>query len=114
MKKKRNILFVAVKYTLYSIILLALLFGASTCLWIIITDYMFRDFFRVLSLILRNAGSYSTLLVGVVITVFFQIYSREKDAEKEDKIKISEVGYYTLAFKREEDDFCETFYGEKW
>ena len=59
--------------------------------------------------ILKNAGPYSVLLVGIVITTFFQVYSKEKELQKEDKIKIGEVGYYTLAFKRQEDVYEEVY-----
>ena len=59
--------------------------------------YLFRlinyTIFEVLSKILKNAGSYSVLLVGIVITTFFQVYSKEKELEKEDRIKIGDGSY---------------------
>lgn len=103
----------AIKIILYVLIVLMGIFLGSTCLWILITPFKFQDFNKVLSLILKNAGSYSALLVGIVVTIFYQIYVKEKEIEKEDKIKISELGYYTLAFKRPEDDYREEYNGEK-
>ena len=44
---------------------------------------------------------------------FFQIYSKEKGLEAEQKIKIGEVGYYTLAFPREDSNYEEQFCGYK-
>lgn len=41
------------------------------------------------------------------------MYSKEKDIERENEIKIGEVGYYTLAFQRKEDDYTEEFCGDK-
>ena len=66
-----------------------------------------------LSKILQNAGSYSVLLVGIVITTFFQVYSKEKELEKDDRIKIGEVGYYTLCFPLEDEPYHEKFNGDK-
>lgn len=62
---------------------------------------------------MKNAGSYSTLLAGITVTVFCQIYLREKEIEREDKVKISEVGYYTLAFSLKNDDYSEEYTGDK-
>lgn len=38
---------------------------------------------------------------------------KEREIEQEDKIKIGELGYYTLAFKRPEDDHWEKYNGDK-
>ena len=77
--------------------------------WIFISPYKFSQFFEVLSKILKNAGSYSVLLVGIVITTFFQVYSKEKELEKEDRIKIGEVGYYTLSFPLKDEPYKEEY-----
>lgn len=103
----------ALKGCFFVIILLMILFTGSTFLWIFITPFKMQEFGYVLSLILKRAGSYSTLLVGIAVTVFYQIYSKEKEIEREDKVKIGEVGYYTLAFKRREDDYQEEYNGDK-
>lgn len=103
----------AIKATLYALIVLLGIFLGSTLLWILITSYEIQDFFLVLSLILKKAGSYSTLLVGIVVTIFYQISMKEREIEQEDKVKISELGYYTLAFKRPDDDYEEKYNGDK-
>lgn len=82
-------------------------------LWIAITAYTLGQFFEVLSLCIKNAGSYSVLLVEIVITIFCQIYSKEKELEEEQKIKVGEVGYYILAFSCAEDNYTEEFRGDK-
>ncbi|MBT9778978.1 hypothetical protein GPL15_21100 [Clostridium sp. MCC353] len=85
-------LFTAVKYMFISIIVLAVIVVGAALFWICITPYKLNQFCLVLSLILKNLGSYSVLLVGIVITIFFQVYSKEKELLREDKIKIGEVG----------------------
>ena len=87
-----------VKFILFTLVCLLLVFLLAALIWIIITPYETDDFFYVLSSILKRAGAYSTLLVGIVITIFVQIYTKEKELENEEKIKVSEIGYYTLAF----------------
>ena len=74
-----------------------------------ITPYKIIGFNYVLSQVLKNAGSYSTLLVGIVVTTFYQVYAKEMEIEQEDMIKISELGYYTLAFERNADDYEEEY-----
>lgn len=101
------------KGVLYVLVLLTVLFIVSAGLWILITPYEIKDFNYVLSRVLKNAGSYSTLLVGIAVTTFYQVYSKEKEQEQEDKIKINELGYYTLAFKRNEDSHEEAYNGDK-
>lgn len=103
----------AIKATLYALIVLFGIFLGSSLLWILITPYRIQDFFLVLSLILKKAGSYSTLLVGIVVTIFYQISMKDREIEQEDKVKISELGYYTLAFKRPDDDYQEEYNGDK-
>lgn len=49
----------------------------------------------------------------LLLQFFFQVYSKEKDIERENEIKIGEVGYYTLAFQRKGDDYTEEFCGDK-
>lgn len=113
MKRQENSFGVAIKYTFYVLLLLSVVFIGATVVWIGVTPYTIIQFNLVLSKILKNAGSYSVLLVGIVITTFFQVYSKEKELQKEDKIKIGEVGYYTLAFKRQEDVYEEVYNGDK-
>lgn len=103
----------AIKATLYALIVLFGIFLGSSLLWILITPYRIQDFFLVLSLILKKAGSYSTLLVGIVVTIFYQISMKEREIEQEDKVKICELGYYTLAFKRPDDNYKEKYNGDK-
>ncbi len=103
----------ALKECVFVIIMLFGLFIASTILWIIITPFRMGDFAYVLSLILKKSGSYSTLLVGVAVTIFYQMYSKDKELEREDRVKIGEVGYYTLAFRRKDDDYEEEYNGDK-
>ena len=88
----------ALKYLLVSLTLRATLFIAATVAWICITTYSFADFFVVLSLILKNAGSYSALLVGLVITIFFQKYQKQKELIETKNERIKQLGHYTLAF----------------
>lgn len=113
MRMKNHGLGFAIKCMFLVLTLLSTIFVGATVLWIIITSYTYEQFFLVLSLILKNAGSYSVLLVGIVITTFYQIYMKEVELEKEDRIKIEEVGYYTLAFRRPEDTYKENFKEEK-
>lgn len=113
MKRQDNSFWVAIKYTFYVLLLLSVVFIGATVVWIGVTPYTIIQFNLVLSKILKNAGPYSVLLVGIVITTFFQVYSKEKELQKEDKIKIGEVGYYTLAFKRQEDVYEEVYNGDK-
>lgn len=113
MNKNKQIFGTTIKYTIFAIILLMVIFVGVSILWIVITPYKLNQFVLVLSLCIKNAGSYSVVLVGIVITIFFQIYSKEKEIERDDRIKIEEVGYYTLAFPREEDGYIEQFHDDK-
>lgn len=113
MNTNKKIFGTAIKYTIFAIILLMAIFAGVSLLWIAITPYRVEQFLLVLSLCIKNAGSYSVLLVGIVITIFFQVYSKEKEIEREDRIKIEEVGYYTLCFPRMEDGYSERFQGDK-
>lgn len=110
---KKGKLKIAIAWSLASILIIGLIFLGMSCLWIGLTDYTYKDFTQVLCLCIKNAGAYSVLLVGVVVTIFFQIYSKEKEIESEEKIKIEEVGYYTLAFSLDESKYEEKFVGDK-
>ena len=110
---KKSKLKIAVAWSLASVLIIGMIFLAMSCLWIVLTDYTYKDFSQVLCLCIKNAGAYSVLLVGVVVTIFFQIYSKEKEIETEEKIKIEEVGYYTLAFSLDESKYEEEFVGDK-
>lgn len=103
----------ALKGCIFVIIILFTLFIASTFLWIFITPFKMKEFAYVLSLILKKAGTYSTVLVGIAVTVFYQMYSKEKELERDDRVKIGEVGYYTLAFIRKDDGYEEEYNGDK-
>lgn len=70
---------IAIKYTVYVLILVSGLFVCATGLWIFISPYKFPQFFEVLSKILKNAGSYSVLLVGIVITTFFKYTLKKRN-----------------------------------
>lgn len=100
MKKRK--LWTAIVWSFVASIAIGLFFLCMTCIWILLTDYTYKQFNQVLCLCIKNAGSYSVLLVGIVVTIFFQIYSKEKEIENEERVKIEEVGYYTLAFSLEE------------
>lgn len=113
MNKTDNSFKISIKYTSYALFLLGIVFLGATILWIWITPYNILEFNVVLSKVIKYAGSYSALLVGVIVTIFFQVYSKNKELELEDRIKIAEVGYYTLAFKRPEDDYFEEYTGDK-
>lgn len=107
------VLYRAIKYTFIVIGLLAVLYIGMTFLWIALSPYSFAEFHLVLRLCIKHAGSYSVLLVGIVVTIFFQVYIKEKEIEKEESIKIREVGDYTLAFKLKEDNYEEEYNGDK-
>ena len=112
MKRKKENLETAIKCTVIVVMLLIVIFIGMTFLWIMISSYSIDQFNIVLCLCIKNAGSYSVLLVGIVVTTFFQIYSKEKEKE-EEKIKIGEVGYYTLAFRKPDDKYEEVYNGDK-
>ncbi len=111
MKKRK--LWTAIVWSFVASIVIGLIFLCMTCVWILLTDYAYKQFNQVLCLCIKNAGSYSVLLVGIVVTIFFQIYSQEKEIENEERVKIEEVGYYTLAFSLEEFHYEEKFVGDK-
>lgn len=113
MRIKKSYLITAVQWTLVSVLVIGLIFIGTTFLWIGLTPYTFAQFNRVLSLCIKNAGTYSTLLVGIVVTIFWQIYSKEKEIEKDEKAKIKEIGYYTLCFPLKEYGYKEKFVGDK-
>lgn len=102
-----------VKFILFTLVCLLLVFLLAALIWIIITPYETDDFFYVLSIILKRAGAYSTLLVGIVITIFVQIYTKEKELENEEKIKVSEIGYYTLAFPNTDNSCNQEYDGNR-
>lgn len=110
---KKSKLKIAIAWTMVAVSIIGLIFLSMSCLWIVLTSYTYKDFAQVLCLCIKNAGAYSVLLVGVVVTIFFQIYSKEKELEDEEKIKIEEVGYYTLAFSLDESKYEEEFVGDK-
>ena len=110
---KKSKLKIAIVWTMVAVSIIGLIFLSMSCLWIVLTSYTYKDFAQVLCLCIKNAGAYSVLLVGVVVTIFFQICSKEKELEDEEKIKIEEVGYYTLAFSLDESKYEEEFVGDK-
>lgn len=68
---KKGKLKIAIAWSLASILIIGLIFWGMSCLWIGLTDYTYKDFTQVLCLCIKNAGAYSVLLVGVVVTIFF-------------------------------------------
>lgn len=96
-----------------SIFVVAAIFIFSDVIWIGISDYKFSDFFFVLQLILEKMGAYSTLLAAIVATIFFQSYTASKSEDKDIELKIQNIGHYTLAFPREDDEYSEKFTGDK-
>ena len=46
------------------------------------------------------------------LQLFFR-FILEKENEEEEKIKIGEVGYYTLAFRKPDDKYEEVYNGDK-
>lgn len=110
---KRNKLKTAIVWTFVVILIIVFIFFSMSCIWILLTKYTYKQFNQVLCLCIKNAGGYSVLLVGIVVTIFFQIYSKEKEIEDEEKTKIEEVGYYTLAFSLKENKHEEKYNGDK-
>jgi hypothetical protein len=96
-----------------SIVVIAVIFIFSTLIWIGISDFKFLDFFHVLQLLLKKMGAYSTLIAAIVATVFFQSYTESKSEDKDIELKIQNIGHYTLAFQREDDEYNEEFKGDK-
>ena len=68
---KKSKLKIAVAWSLASVLIIGMIFFAMSCLWIVLTDYTYKEFSQVLCLCIKNAGAYSVLLVGVVVTIFF-------------------------------------------
>lgn len=96
-----------------SIVVIVAIFVFSTLIWIAISDFKNSDFNFVLQLVLKKSGTYSVLLSAIVATIFFQSYTASKAEDKEKELKIESIGHYTLAFKREEDEYSEIFKGDK-
>lgn len=113
MDKFRKICWSAVQCIAFLMILFAVVFVGATLLCICITSFGIHDFRLVLYRILRHIESYNILLVGIGLIVFFRIYSKEKELEKEDAARTGEVGSYTLALGDFEAGFNEKFVGEK-
>ena len=61
-KMKNSKVVIALKSTIVVIALLMGIFILGTFLWILIIPFRMKDFFHVLSLIIKNGGLYSTLL----------------------------------------------------
>ena len=80
---KRNKLKTAMVWTFVVILIIVFIFFSMSCIWILLTKYTYKQFNQVLCLCIKNAGGYSVLLVGIVVTIFFQIYSKEKEIEDE-------------------------------
>lgn len=112
MDKFKKICWSAVQCIAFLMILFAVVFAGATLLCIFITSFGIHDFRMVLYRILKHIEAYNILLVGIGIIVFFRIYSKEKELEKEDAVKTSEVGSYTLALE-DSEIFNEPFSGEK-
>ncbi|MBU3130274.1 hypothetical protein [Clostridium tagluense] len=96
-----------------SIAVIAAIFIFVAITWIGISDFKTSNFLFVLQLILKKAGTYSVLLSAIVATIFFQSYTASKVEDKDKELKIQNIGHYTLAFQREEDEYNEKFKGGK-
>ncbi|TCT17120.1 hypothetical protein EDC18_101418 [Natranaerovirga pectinivora] len=96
-----------------SVIAITVLFLMSTFLWIGISNYKLTEFCFVFRLILQNMGGYSTLLAAIIATIFFGSYTATKADDKDMELKIQNIGHYTLAFQRENDEYKEDFKGDK-
>ncbi len=77
-----------IKPILGSLILLLFIFIASTFIWIFISDFILRDFFIVLQLIFKKIGIYSTLLAGIIVSIFYNSFTAVKAKNKEIEEKI--------------------------
>lgn len=113
MNNKSKHVFRIILPMIISVLAIATIFIFTALIWIVISDYKFVDFFVVLQLILKKAGSYSVLVSAIIATVFFQSYTESKAEDKEKDLKIQNIGQYTLAFQREEDEYREEFRGGK-
>ena len=100
-------------YMLFSITILGVIFVCSTLVWMLLNSYIvsFDNFCLVMTLVLKKMGAYSTLLVGIIVTIIVNIYSKEKEIERDEKIKIDTVGYYTLSFPFIISGICLILYG---
>ncbi|MDF2587413.1 MAG: hypothetical protein K0S41_1254 [Anaerocolumna sp.] len=84
--------------TIVAILLLSTVFTAATFLWIVISEYKVNEFFSVMQLILKNMGVYSTLLVGIIVSFFYNSYNAFKANDKVIEEKIKSIGHYMMAF----------------
>lgn len=90
-----------------------MLFGAATTLvvlfllaafiWILITTKDYSSYYFILSRIMKNGGTYSALLAAVVAAVAFQSIKDAEVKRKESEEKIKQIGQYTIAFQKEEE-----------
>lgn len=101
LNKKKEFHFALISLTV-AFIIIGIFFLISTIVWICITDNKMTDFPLVLSNIIKNIGSYSSVLIALIVSVFFSSYFKEKDIQNSNKIKIESIGYFTLAFSMEE------------
>lgn len=69
---------ITVAWSWASVLIIGMIFLTISGLWIVLTDYTYKDFSQVLCLCIKNAGAYSVLLVGVVVTIFFRYILRKK------------------------------------
>lgn len=77
--------------------ILAVIFFIAAFAWILITDMQFSNYFVVLSNILKNGGTYSTLIAALLATTAFQNINDTEVKRKEAEEKIKEIGQYSLA-----------------
>ena len=87
-----------IKPIIISLILLGLIFISSALIWIHISNFVLFDFSKVLQLVLKNMGVYSAVLVGIIVSIFYNSFNSVKAKDKEIEEKIREVGHYELAF----------------
>ncbi|MHB8130079.1 MAG: hypothetical protein ACYDEX_13885 [Mobilitalea sp.] len=81
---------------------LVVVFMSAAVIWILITNRDFSNYFFVLSRVMRNGGTYSALLVAIVVAVAFQSFKDAEAKHKESEEKIKQIGQYTIAFQLEE------------
>lgn len=81
---------------------LVVVFMIAAVIWILITDRDISNYFFVLSRVMRNGGTYSTLLAAIVAAVAFQSFKDAEAKHKELEEKIKQIGQYTIAFQLEE------------
>ena len=66
---KKGKLRIAIAWSMVSILIIGLIFLGTSCLWIALTGYTYKDFAQVLCLCIKNAGAYSVVLCQDLVQV---------------------------------------------